>query len=138
MKPEAGHYEALPEYPGYAGYPGSTPTSVWRRYFVFLREKWWVPLLTVAIAVCGAALYLALQPAAYASVARMWVSGKLHIPESSLYSEELQFFFGTQIELFQSEKIQQRALTRLQTLNPGATSAPVRIKITQAPKSAEA
>ena len=136
MKEAPGHHEEVPEYPGYAGYPGSPSTSVWRRYFVFLREKWWVPVLTVAVAVCGAAFYLALQPAAYASFARMWVSGKLHIPESSLYSEELQFFFGTQIELFQSEKIQQRAFTRLQTLNPGATSAPVRIKITHAPKSA--
>jgi capsular exopolysaccharide synthesis family protein len=102
----------------------------------FLRRLWWVPVLTIAIAVGGTAFYLTFQPATYASSARLWVSGKLHIPEGSLYSEELQFFFGTQVELMQSEKIQQRALARVQALNPNLKPSPVRVRVAQSPKSA--
>ncbi len=131
--PDAGYAAELPEYPGY---PGAAPAPKWRRYLTFARRLWWVPVLTVAVAVCGRALYLALQPAAYTSTASMWVSGKLQIPESSLYSEEFQFFFGTQIELLQSDKIRQRALARVHSLHPDLPSTPVGVNISQSPKSA--
>jgi capsular exopolysaccharide synthesis family protein len=128
--PPVGAYGQPPEY------PGSPPQSRWQRYGSFARQLWWVPLLTLAFAVCGAAAYLLTRPPAYLSEARLWVSGKLQIPEGSLYSEELQFFFGTQVELMQSEKIRQRALARVQTLHPEQAWTPVKLKITQAPKSA--
>jgi capsular exopolysaccharide synthesis family protein len=124
-------------YPGGGSdYPARAPNSHLPRLLGFLRRLWWVPVLTLAMAVAGAAFYLTFQPASYASSARMWVSGKLHIPEGSLYSEELQFFFGTQVELMQSEKIQQRALARVQTLNPDLKPSPVRVRVAQSPKSA--
>lgn len=126
-----------------AGYPGSgsdyqahAPGARLPRLLGFLRRMWWMPVLTLAIAVGGTAFYLTFQPVIYASSARLWVSGKLHIPEGSLYSEELQFFFGTQVELMQSEKIQQRALARVQALNPDLKPSPVRVRVAQAPKSA--
>jgi capsular exopolysaccharide synthesis family protein len=130
QNPEIGNAEGGPDYQSPA------PRSRLPRLLGFLRRLWWVPVLTIAIAVGGSAFYLTLQPAIYASSARMWVSGKLHIPEGSLYSEELQFFFGTQVELMQSEKIQQRALARVQTLNPELKPSPVRVRVAQAPKSA--
>ena len=117
-------------------YPTPAPRSRLPRLLGFLRRMWWVPVLTLAIAVGGTAFYLTFQPATYASSARMWVSGRLHIPEGSLYSEELQFFFGTQVELMQSEKIQQRALARVQAMNPDLKPSPVRVRVAQAPKSA--
>ena len=119
-----------------ADYPTPAPRSRLPRLLGFLRRMWWVPVLTLAIAVGGTAFYLTFQPATYASSARMWVSGRLHIPEGSLYSEELQFFFGTQVELMQSEKIQQRALARVQAMNPDLKPSPVRVRVAQAPKSA--
>ena len=125
---------------GYPGggqdYPARAPGARLPRLLSFLKRMWWVPVLTLAIAVGGSAFYLTLQPVTYASAARMWVSGKLHIPEGSLYSEELQFFFGTQVELMQSEKIQQRALARVQALSPDLKPSPVRVRVAQAPKSA--
>jgi capsular exopolysaccharide synthesis family protein len=133
QNPEVGYPGGSPEYPTY---PSAPPRSRLPRLLSFLRRMWWVPVFTLSIAVGGAAFYLTLQPVTYASSARMWVSGKLHIPEGSLYSEELQFFFGTQVELMQSEKIQQRALARVQALNPGLKPSPVRVRVAQSPKSA--
>jgi uncharacterized protein involved in exopolysaccharide biosynthesis len=130
QNPEVGYPAGGPEYAARA------PNARLPRLLGFLRRLWWVPLLTLSIAVGGTAFYLTLQPVTYASSARMWVSGKLHIPEGSLYSEELQFFFGTQVELMQSEKIQQRALARVQALNPDLKPSPVRVRVAQAPKSA--
>ncbi len=130
QNPEAG-------YPGSGSdYPAHAPGARLPRLLGFLRRMWWVPVLTLAITVGGTAFYLTFQPVIYASSARLWVSGKLHIPEGSLYSEELQFFFGTQVELMQSEKIQQRALARVQALNPDLKPSPVRVRVAQAPKSA--
>jgi capsular exopolysaccharide synthesis family protein len=133
QNPEAGYPGGSPDYPAY---PTPAPGARLPRLLGFLRRLWWVPVLTLALAVGGTALYLTFQPATYASSARMWVSGKLHIPEGSLYSEELQFFFGTQVELMQSEKMQQRALARVQTLTPEIKPSPVRVRVAQAPKSA--
>ena len=137
MKPEPGQSEEKPQYSQYPGtYPESAPRSKWPRYLRFIRRLWWVPVLTVVLAVCGRAAYTLMQRATYSSSASMWVSGKLHLPEGSLYSEELQFFFGTQIELFQSEKIQLRALSRVQGLQPDLAPSAVAVNISQQPKSA--
>src|ERR1051325_508929 len=103
-------------YPAY-GYRNSG-ASRWARYVHFFKRLWPVPLLTAALGLTVAAWQLVRKPAIYQSSARMWVSGKLRMPENSYYSEELQFFFGTQVELLQSRKIQQAARLRVQTLNP--------------------
>ena len=125
----------MPGYPAY-GYPGSAPSARWPRYLKFLKKLWWVPVLTLAIALSAAAVYVVLQPPAFKSVARLWVSGKMNLKENSFFNEELQFFFGTQLELLQSDKIQQAAQVRVQTMNPNLAPSPVKLRISQPPKSA--
>src|SRR5262245_14959505 len=81
-----------------------------RRMVLFLRRKWWIPALLMLLAAAGQFAWVFLQPRSHTAVGRMWVGGKVRLPESSFFSEEWQNFFGTQIELMQSEKIRRRAL----------------------------
>ena len=68
---------------GYPGggqdYPARAPGARLPRLLSFLKRMWWVPVLTLAIAVGGSAFYLTLQPVTYASAARMWEIGRAHV-----------------------------------------------------------
>src|SRR5256885_15511844 len=110
---------ARPNYPVYRSpQPGPASVRGRSRFARYLRRHWWLPALTTSIALCLVAFYVMRQPPVYLSQSSLWVSGKVKLPEGSLYSEELQFFFGTQIELLQSEKLQARATNRVATLKP--------------------
>ena len=89
-----------PNYPLYR-YPQPGPASVRgrSRFARYLWRHWWLPALTTSIALCLVAFYVLSRPPAYFSQASLWVSGKVKLSEGTLYSEELQFFSGTQIEL---------------------------------------
>ncbi|HEY6167977.1 MAG TPA: polysaccharide biosynthesis tyrosine autokinase [Verrucomicrobiae bacterium] len=101
-----------------------------------LIRLWWIPLLTVSAALCIQGYLISTEPPAYVSFGRMWVSGKVSLPEGGMYREELQNFFGTQIELMRSELIQNRAHTRVKLLKPNLSRAPVQLKVLQAPRAA--
>jgi succinoglycan biosynthesis transport protein ExoP len=137
MKALPNYFEGIPEYPAP---PRATRL---RHYLVVLRQKWWVLCLALALAVGGAVACLNVRSPQYASQAQMWVRGKLHLGDVGQYTEDLQNFFGTQIELMQSDKMQERALSRLKGANPdfslpknkaGRFVTPT-LRITQAPKS---
>jgi succinoglycan biosynthesis transport protein ExoP len=141
MKPDPIPPEEYPAYP-LPTLPVSPGTRPQHLLFV-LRQKWWVLLLTVAVAVGGAVTYLKVRPPKYASKAQMWVRGKLRVADIGQYTEDLQNFFGTQIELMQSDKMQERALARFTSANPALSPPKNRegrpitpaISITQVPKS---
>ena len=105
------------------------------RYGLVLKRLWWVPLLTVSIGLAGAAWFISHTPPSYLSSARMMVSGKINISEGSMYSEELLNFFGTQIELMQSGEVRNRALARVQALNPNLKPVKVQLSVGQQPKA---
>jgi uncharacterized protein involved in exopolysaccharide biosynthesis len=52
-----------------------------------------------------------------------------------MYSEELLNFFGTQIELMQSGEVRNRALARVQALNPTLKPVKVQLSVGQQPKA---
>ena len=94
-------------------YSESVQTTQLQRYLNFLRRRWWIPILTMVIAAGAGVVYLRLQPPTYQAVGRLWMQGKLKLPESSLYAEEMQMFFGTQIELLQSQRLREIAHERI-------------------------
>ena len=60
------------------------------------------------------------KPVEYASSSRMFVSGRVNIPEaSSAYSEELANYLGTQAEIMRSQEVVFRARQRVQLEQPG-------------------
>jgi uncharacterized protein involved in exopolysaccharide biosynthesis len=115
-----------------------------QRLLVFLRKFWWVPVITVILAVTAAILYLRSLPPTFISKARMWESGKMTIPTGSFYTEDLQNYVGTQIELLRSQKMREQALVRLRAVQTNQNAVPldkdgrpekVEINVRQSPKS---
>lgn len=104
----------------YAGQSG--PSNSVRRYLFFLRTYWWVPLLTLILAIGGAIAYGVLTPPVYTSAASMWETEKLHLSEGALFTEDPTTYIGTQIELLKSVRMQLAAVDRLRS---SGTNTPV-------------
>jgi Mrp family chromosome partitioning ATPase len=117
---------------GYSAYvEPSRPTH----YLDNLRERWWVPVLTLALSISGTAAYLALQPPAYASFASLRLNGKQTALERNLASEQLRFSIGTQVGPLQRERILRRTQARLRASSSSFTPGPVRVTITNDPSA---
>src|SRR5215471_9384577 len=106
-----------------------------QRFLHFLKRNWWIPLLTVLLALAGELAYNHYFPAPAVVVARLLVGGKMKIAEGGLYAEEWQNFFGTQVELMQSEKIRRRTLDHLERLKQNAHASPVKLEVSQVRKT---
>jgi capsular exopolysaccharide synthesis family protein len=136
---------------GYGGYPvyvagdgdaeSVSPLKV-QRFFRFLRNYWWAPVLTTLLLAGGALFYNSWSPPTYTSVARVWETEKLRLPEGAAFTGDASTYYGTQIELLRSIRMQEMALARLQASRTnyiplGDDAKPLRVKlqITQAPKS---
>jgi Mrp family chromosome partitioning ATPase/uncharacterized protein involved in exopolysaccharide biosynthesis len=93
--------------------PPAPPAFSVERYLSFLKNKWWILLLTVLVFGGLAAAYIAWWPVSYASKAHVWMAGKIRLREGALYDDQSQNFGATQVELLQTDMIQRRALARL-------------------------
>src|SRR5262245_22467417 len=106
-----------------------------RRVLLFLRRKWWIPVVALFLAASGEAAWVLSRPASHTAVARMWVGGKVRLQESSLFSEEWQNFFGTQTELMQSDKIRRRVLQQMKERGVKGTLSPLKVEVSQPRKT---
>lgn len=96
--------------------PPSGPPLLLKRFLTFLLKYWWVPAATLLLCFAAATVYIFFipKPPLFISTARMWETGKMRLPEGNLFSEDVQNFTGTQIELLQSGRLRQLALDQLQ------------------------
>ena len=85
-----------------------------QRLLVFLRRFWWVPILTLLCSLGAATGYILWAPPTYVSTATLFETEKLRLPEGPTFIEDVQNYYGTQMELLQSSRLQSLALTRLQ------------------------
>jgi len=92
---------------------------------ILLKKFWWVFLITVSLGIGFQAYRELKREPRYISQARMIVSGRVALPEGAIYTEELSNFFGTQIALMKSTRVQKRAGDRVKALNPSIIPAPV-------------
>ncbi len=114
-----------------------------RRFLFFLRRFWWVPLLTLILALGTAAVYIRYwMPPNFISSASMWETEKLRLPEGASFDVSLQDYLGTQMELLRNSAMERRVVARLQAANRDAVpldkdGKPINVKISvkQAPKS---
>jgi capsular exopolysaccharide synthesis family protein len=117
--------------------------SAARRFVFFLRKFWWIPLLTVVLGLGTAGYYIYYRmPPNFISGASMWETEKMKLPEGAEFTEDLQNYLGTQMELLRSGAMDQRVVARLQAANKdavplGKDGRPMKVKITvnQAPRS---
>ena len=112
----------MPPVPPGHDYPSPGPTDDYgaggssggvRRFLVFLRKYWWVPLLTLLLASGAAIAWIVLAPPVYVSSAAMWQTEHLHISEGALFTEDASTYIGTQIEVLRSARMGQAAIERL-------------------------
>jgi len=113
-----------------------------RRFFVFLKHYWWVPVTTLVVSLGLVLVYLAFAAPTYLSVARVWETEKLQVPGGAAFTGDLANYYGTQIELLRSSTMRQLALMRLQssrtnTIPLGDDNKPLNVKlqVAQTPKS---
>jgi polysaccharide biosynthesis transport protein len=97
------------------------------RYKVLLRRRWWVLALSISAMLFHAAWKVSQETPNYQSTARMMVKIRMAIPEGVAYSEELGNFYGTQIELMQCGKVQERARAQLMAKRPDLQPSPVSV-----------
>ena len=91
---------------------------------VLLNRFWWIFLVTISLGISIQAYRVSREPS-FVSYARMIVSGRVALPESAIYTEELSNFFGTQIELMESSRVRNRARERVLAHNPKLNSVGV-------------
>ena len=115
------------------------------RYQILLRRHWWVLVLSLVIVLTPVSIWTSIAPAAYESKAKMWMAGKLIIPEGRVYSEEVSGVMATQAELIRSRTITDRALAKVRRQHPEWTFLeitnanqpfPIKFEARESPKSA--
>jgi capsular exopolysaccharide synthesis family protein len=106
-----------------------------QRYRNLLAQRWWVLFLCAGLALVGEAVYLWLSPPEYASIGQMIVNVRLNIQQSSLYTEELGNFTGTQAALMQGGEVLNHARDHVAGQNPGLTPQPVLLNVSVLPKT---
>ena len=103
----------------------------WHRYRLLLARRWWILFLTVSMTVAFQAWNTVSTPPKFVSTGRMMVAGRISLPGSAVYSEEGNNFFGTQIELMQSQAVRLAAEARVQTLHPEMKPCGVGLTVSQ-------
>jgi succinoglycan biosynthesis transport protein ExoP len=114
--------------------PGAAGTSLRvRRFLIFLRKFWWIPVLTLAVGLVIEAAYVHWKQPAFVSKASMWETMKLTLPQGDVFSEDMQDYMGTLSGLLQSETLRQNALSIV--LGKDGEPLPVDIQVSGKAKS---
>ena len=85
---------------------------------VVLRRYWWIIPAAISLGIAYKAIESLFTVPSYKSTAQMILSGRIALPENDVYAEERDNFFGTQIELMQSDQVRARAVERLKVTEP--------------------
>src|SRR5256714_702787 len=91
-------------------------TRLHRYKSLFLR-RWWIPVLTICLGLFVEAFLIYQRPPQFMSNGKMIVAGSMKIPQGAIYSEETQNFYGTQVQLMQSNEVKHSAAAYLVRLN---------------------
>jgi len=109
-----------------------------QRYRNLFLRYWWVPLLTIPLAVAVQYWRIQSAPPQFFSVGQMIVNIKLNTQSGaigSLYSEELGNFLGTQAALMQGQTVLNRARDRVAAENQGLAPRSVKVDVSVLPKT---
>lgn len=126
--------------------PASPPPSGAKfrpqKLLFFLRKFWWIPLITLTLAMGGAVTKFFLTPPIFVSYGSLWQTQRLKLPDGASFTEDHDDFLGTQSELLQSEKLRQLTLSRMRALDTNSIingadgePLPVNIQVFASPKS---
>jgi capsular exopolysaccharide synthesis family protein len=122
---------------------GPNPMNRYRRYLLFLRRFWWIPVITLVLAFGGGAAYINWLDPEFVSVASLWETEKLNLPGGAAFQEDSQTYIGTQFELLRDGRLAQGVLDGLRAAGTNAIATDkqgnplkVDISVQEHPKSA--
>jgi succinoglycan biosynthesis transport protein ExoP len=117
-----------PQDPGFQlGAPMEVSTTVTpapkfriKKYLFFLRRFWWIPLITLILALGGAVAKFKYTPPEFTSFALMLEAAKLQLGQGASFDQDEETYFGNMTSVFQSDMLRQAALERLKAANPNS------------------
>src|ERR1700761_5492494 len=118
--------------------PASITTSIvtrLHRYKALLLRRWWIPLLTTCLGLFVGAWMIFQAPNAFLSTSKMMVAGKLNLAQNAVYSEDTNNFYGTQIQLMQSEEVRAGAEALVRATHPELQPVKINLSVTQRPRT---
>ncbi len=103
-----------------------------RRFLSYLRERWWVVLATLVIFLGVVLTYETIRTPTYSSFAQLYLSGDAALnPTVGISAEESLNYFGTQIELLKSSRLQGAVYDRLGIAIKPDKKPPVEFSVVQ-------
>jgi uncharacterized protein involved in exopolysaccharide biosynthesis len=88
------------------------------RYKLLLRRRWWIPFLTTCLGLFVGAWMIYQAPNAFLSTSKMMLTGKLNLGQNAVFSEDSNNFYGTQIQLMQSDEVRDGAKALVRATHP--------------------
>jgi succinoglycan biosynthesis transport protein ExoP len=88
------------------------------RWKQLLKRRWWIPLLTVSLALAYEGWVLSQKATLYQSVGQLIVNPRLTTPEANQYQEDMATMYATQRDLLQGEQVKQRARNLISLEHP--------------------
>ncbi len=105
------------------------------RYKALLLRRWWIPVLTICLGLFVGAWMIFQAPNAFLSTSKMMVAGKLNLSQNAVYSEDTNNFYGTQIQMMQSDEVRQGAEALVRATHPELPQAKVTVAVSQRPRT---
>jgi succinoglycan biosynthesis transport protein ExoP len=105
------------------------------RYKALLIRRWWIPLLTTCLGIFVGAWVIFQAPNAFLSTSKMMLAGKLNLSQNAVYSEDSNNFYGTQIQLMESDETRQGAEALVRATHPELPAVKVRLSVSQRPRT---
>ncbi len=118
--------------------PGSLTTSIvtrLHRYKSLLLRRWWIPVLTICLGLFVGAWMIYQAPNAFLSTSKMMLAGKLNLSQNAVYSEDSNNFYGTQIQLMQSDEVRSGAEALVRATHPELQPVKVELTVIQKPRT---
>jgi succinoglycan biosynthesis transport protein ExoP len=103
-----------------------------RRYLSYLKERWWVTLACVSLAVGAMLTYETLRTEDFISTAQLYLTGDAQVNNvATLFNEESVTYFGTQIELLKSPRLQAAAFEKAGVVIEPGKKPPISFEVVQ-------
>ena len=110
---------------------GELMLSKVKRFSWSFKKWWWVLLITSGIGLAWSAWQDSKKAPSFVSTARMQVMGRIAMPESATYNEDLNNFYGTQSELMASDQVKKMAAEKVENEIPELPRSPVYVRVEQ-------
>src|SRR5215469_10675521 len=82
-----------------------------KKYLLFLRKFWWIPLITLVVALGVALINFLSSPPEYVSQSKLVQTERLQVPGTGQFADDPDTYFGTMTSVLQSDKLRELALS---------------------------